>query len=463
MSIPLGKIEHTHFSTTTSATANETVPAKEVIPAGYMGAYDRQVWGLMGEGVYLEGATAGRDGINFPTAVQEILDATTVAETRVVKLTDSLYVIGLLVADTSFTAYACSLSGTTLTAGTAVHINTDAAADTDSINMCRVNDTTFAAVYRDEAGDDKSCVRLGTVSGTAITMLDELELATATETGIGVCYMPSVACVVVAYNTATDLVAQAIPYATTYDDDYLGTAGSAVVIEADGSTVTACCEMASGYVFVAFDDGSDNYLDAAVATVSTAGAIGTFGTQKAIQAKAPTMLKCVKAEENAVIVGWIEATTSNDPYIVKCTTAAAGTTITAGTPVACAAATATDFSFDMIDNTQGIAVWCDDDHALDLGYAVRFSVAAGTTTTVTMDSTVDKFTEATAKLGTLKAMDCACTKGGKVVIGYSGLAGDLYGAVGQYFENRIIDIRSTATSATATFNVSPIWNDRATT
>ena len=64
MSIPFDKITHQHFSTTTSATANATVPAKELIPAAYKGSYRNVIANLNGEGTYLEGADPERDGIN---------------------------------------------------------------------------------------------------------------------------------------------------------------------------------------------------------------------------------------------------------------------------------------------------------------------------------------------------------------------------------------------------------------
>lgn len=457
MGIPFDKISGIKYWTgTTSATANETVPAKNVLGKDDLGAYQLKV-DLMGEGVYLEGAAAGRDGINFPTAITEVLDATTVAESRTVRLTDTLYVIGLLVANTSFTAYAVTIDGTTITVGTAVHINGDTAIDTDSVGMCRISDTVFGAAYRDTGGAAYIKARCGTVTGTTIVMGTEGSVydIASTEDELDVAYING--CLVVAFaNNVDALGVVAVP---TTVAGVIGTAGSIVIFEDTAPSMTAVCEMANGYVFVAYADGTDGLLDARVASVSAAGAIGTPGTVNAIAAIAPMMTKCVKVQENKVILGYIEATTSNDPYIVACTTAVGGTTITAGTPVAMGAALATDFSFDLIDNTQGVAVWCDDAHGSDLGYAIRFSIAAGTTTTITADAAVDKFTEALAKVGILKAMDCACGTDGKVVIGYSGVAGDLFAVAGSYFENRIVDVRSTAVSASYKMYTTPI-NDR---
>lgn len=461
MGIPFGNINHTHFSTTTSSTANETVPAKEVIPDTYKSAYAREVWALNGEGVYLESADPERDGVNFPTSVTE-LHATDPQESRVVMLTDTLGVAAHLAAGDDLEVAAFTINGTTPSAGTMTDVNTD---DTDSIALCRISDSVFATAYRDEGGSDYLCVRVGSVSGTTVTMLDELEItATAiTEDELDITYEPTSGCLVVAYADGDDdLATIAIPYDSTDETDGLGTPGSVVEFDAAAPSDISVCPMQAGYFIAVYvDSGDSNKVHGRVASVSSAGAIGTPGTEKTIIDAAGTMLRARYAEPNAIVLGYIDA--SSDPAIVKCTTSTAtGTTITAGTAVVLAAATATDFSMDLIDNTQGIAVWCDDAHSNDVGYAMRFSVASGSTTTITADATVDKFVDTSCKEGTLKVMDAACTKGGKVAVVYEDADSDLGLLVGQYYENAIIDIRSTAASATATFNVSPV-NYRATT
>lgn len=461
MSIPFEKLSHKFYTgyTTSSTVANETTPIKPVIKDdSYAGAYRRRIGNLMGEGVYLEGADPERDGINFPTAVTEI-SATAPGEAKIVKLTDTLYVVSVLVANTSLGVYAVSIDGTTPTVGALTAVN---AVDTDSTDICRLSDTTFAIAYRDEGGDDYLCARIGTVvpSTLAITMGTEKELTAAaiTEDELSIC-QPRSGVVAVAYADGDDdLAVIACPYtATTF-----GTAGSVVEFDAAAPNWITACEIQSGYVFVAYADGGDsNKVHGRVASVSAAGAIGTPGTEKTIIDAAGTFLKARKAQENAVILGYIDA--SGDPAIVKCTTTAStGTTITAGTAVVMAAATATDFSVGLIDNTQGVAVWCDDAHGSDVGYAVRFSIAAGSTTTITADATVDKFVDASAKGGTLRKMDVDCSTGGKVVVIYNDADNDLGCLVGQYYENRIIDVRSTTTSAAYTFDLFPVFEYEAT-
>lgn len=449
MSIKIDKIEHAYFTGTTSSTANETIPSKKLIPANYLTAYRNKIANLDGEGVYLESADPERDGVNFPTAVTEI-HATTAQEARIVKLTDTLYVATHLKANDDYEAFAISIDGTTPTVGAVADINTD---DTDSVALCRVDDTTFAVAYRDEGGSDYLCVRAGTVSGTTITMGTEKELTAAaiTEDELDICYDPYRECVIVAYADGDDdLATIACPLSGTT----FGTVGTVVEFDAAAPADISICVMEDGYFMVAYvDSGDSNKVHGRVASVSAAGAIGTPGTEKTVINAAGTMLRLRHAQQNAVVLGYLDA--SADPAIIKCTTTASGTTITAGTAVVLAAATGTDFSMDLIDNLQGIAVWCDDAHANDVGYAMRFSVASGSTTTITADAVVDKFVDTSAKLGTTKVMDVACGTDERCAVIYNDADNDLGCLVGQYYENRIIDIRSSAASATYTFDVIP--------
>lgn len=443
--IPYGKIKKAHFSTTTSATANSTVPAKEIIPSDFTGAYRNAILGLIGEGVYVEGADVERDGINFPTAVQEIL-ATNPAAAKVVRLTDTLYVALTHVADAALGAYAITISGTTATVGTVAAVN---AVDTDSIDICRLSDTHFATAYRDEGGADYLCARIGSVSGTTITMGTEKEMTAAaiTEDSLAIC-TPTDGVIAIAYADGDDDTAViAAPYTGTT----VGTLGSVVEFDAAAPTDISCCRMQSGYIFVCYTDAGGS-LYGRVASVSTAGAIGTPGTEKAIVAFIPTYLNAVYVEENKVIIGYED--NANDVEAVACTTVSGATTITAGTATNFSGAiSATDVGLDMIDNTQGIIKWDDGTR----GNAVRFSISG---TTITADATIDWFTETATAGGGEKGI--ACATNGKCVIVYEDADNDLGVLVGQYYEDRIIDIRSTATSAAAQFDVAPVFEREAT-
>jgi len=82
----------------------------------------------------------------------------------------------------------------------------------------------------------------------------------------------------------------------------------------------------------------------------------------------------------------------------------------------------------------------------------------GSTTTITADSVVDKFLEASCKGGTLIQMGCACSTDGHCVVLYHDASADPAVIIGYYVEDRIIDVRSTTTSATYDLLLFPIFN-----
>lgn len=455
MPIQKQSTEYHHYTgyTTSSTVANETTPIKPVIDdLSYRNVANRRsIENLNGEGVYLESADPERDGINFPTAVTQISE-TTAQEAKIVWLTDTLYVVAVLIANTSLGVYAVSISGTTPTVGSIAAVN---AVDTDSIDLCRLSSSKFAIAYRDEGGDNYLCARIGTVSGTTITMGTEKELTAAaiTEDELSICE-PRSGVLFVAYADGDDDLAT---IAATYSGTTIATPGSVVEFDAAAPNWITACKEREGYVIVYYADGGDsNKVHARCASVSAAAAIGNPGTEDTVIDATGTFLKAVYSEPHKTVLGYIDA--NADPTIVACTTTGAtGTTITAGTAVVLAAATATDFGFDLIDNTQGIAAWCDDAHGSDVGYAIRFSVASGSTTTITADAVVDKFVDASAKGGTYRKLDVACGTNEKCVVIYNYTGDDEGCVVGQYYENGIIDIRSTTTSAAYTFDLVPVW------
>lgn len=451
--IPLHALDMHEYTGTLSTTADETEASKIVVSDRHARAYNLDVR-LQGEGAYLEGGVELRDGINFPTAAAA-LAATTLNEARLVRLTDTLYVAVYHAANNTLSAMAMTLSGTTLTAGSAAAVNTG---DTDSIALCRINATTFGVAYNDEVGDDYLCFRTGTVSGTTVTMGTEKATTIApTEDEIALCYEPTSACLVAAYADASDgLSAVAVPVTSA---GVIGTVGTAVVLDASSTpTETTIAPIQAGYcVGIYADAGEDSGKIHGIAfAVSSAGAISGAGTEKTVVDAAGTLCTARYVRENTVAIGYIDA--SADPAVIVITTSGAtGTTITAGTAVVMAAATATDIGMDMIDADQGICCWCDDAHANDVGYAIRFTLSGTGYRTVTADATVDKFIDATAKGGTLKKMDIACASNGKCVIVFNDSGNDPAVVAGQYFENRIVDVRSNAASAVFVARLFPLY------
>jgi len=438
------KVIKSRFSTTTCATANAPAKAKELIPEGYTGATSNIIAHLNGENVYLESADPERDGLNFPTAVVEIA-ATNPDFGKVVRLTDTLYVALSNVVDSALNSWAITIDGTTPTASELAEVN---AGDNDSADLCRLSDTTFAVAYRDNEGDDYLAARIGTVTITAgvatIAYGTEKELTAAaiTEDELSICE-PRSGVLFVSYADGDDDVAG---IAATYSGTTIADPGTVVEFDTAAPTDMSCCKMEEGIVFVVWTDvGGSTY--ARCATVSAAAAIGTPGTEKAINAGISTYINARFVEKDKVIVGYEDD--ANDPTAIICTIAAGVvTTISIGTAVAFLTGTVTDVGIDMIDNTQGIISWDDGTY----GQAIRFSVSG---TTITADAVIDNYVETAATGGGKGGI--ACATNGKCVRVYEDADNDLAVLVGQYYEDRIIDVRATGASATATFTVLPIY------
>ena len=450
MGIPFDKITHAHHAGTTSANTDTAAANKEIVLSSFKEAYRNAIGNMVSAGaaVYTE-TIDPRDGIVFPTAVVEA-DSSNPAQVNICRLTDTLYVVMFLVADTSLEVAAVSIDGTTPTVGTAVHVNTDAAADTDSANICAIGTagTHFCCVYRDEEGDDYLCARIGSVSGTTITMGTEKELTAAATTEnaatpYGICE-PRAGVLGFAYADGDDDLAT---IAATYSGTTIATPGSVVEFDAAAPDQISCCKMEEGYMFVAYADGGDsNKFHARVASVSAAAAIGTPGTEKTVVDLAATYINAKNVEQNKVIVAYED--NANDPEAVVCTTAAGGTTITAGTAKNFLAGTVTDVGVDMIDNTQGIIKW---DNGTN-GDCVRFSISG---TTITADAKLDTFVETSSTGGGAGGISCSTT--GKCVIAYEDADNDTGVLVGQYYENRVVDIRSATASINYEFDVIPVF------
>ena len=446
----IDRVKHTYHTGTTSVITDGGAANKETIPPQYEGAIRKNILGLNGTGasVYLESLT-GRDGVNFPTAVTEIA-STNPTESRIVRLTDTTYVVIDLIANTSLGAYAITIDGTTVTVGSLTAVS---ASDVDSTDLCRLSDTTFAVAYRDEAGDDYLAARIGTVSGTTITMGTEKELTAAalTEDELSIC-TPRNGVIAVTYADASDDLSS---IAAAYTDTTISDPGTAVVVDTAAPTDNSCCRIENGILFVAWSDAGGS-MYGRCATVSAAGAIGSYGTEKAIVAFIPTYINARYVEEDKVIIAYEDD--ANDPEAVICTIAAGVvTTITAGTAVNFLAGSVTDVGIDMIDNLQGIIKWDDGTK----GQCVRVALVAGVAdTTITADAVIDNFVE-TASVGAGKG-GIACATNGKCVIIYEDADNDLGVKAGMYSENNIIDVRSATASIDYEFSVFPEWLEKAT-
>jgi len=446
--IPYQKIEHMYFTGTTCATANTPAAVKKIIPDEYKGAYRNKIANLNGQGVYLYGADPERDGVNFPVAITAgpAVQATYLASA---KLTNTLTVYAY--ADNADgedgKCFAVVTSGNTPTVSSAYEFEDGGVTD---VAITRLSDTTFAVAYYD-VGDSSylkavigtvtvvgqtSSIAYGTIKSTAV-------IGTATK-GIGIC-QPRSGIVFIAFQvtSGTDGSTICIPFTGTT----FSTQTSEVEFDQTAPDYISCCSYDTGYAVIVYrDTGDSNKIHAWGASVSAAGVV-SFGTEKTLVDAAGTVLKVTSPETMNIVVSYIDA--SDDAALIA-------TTVNEASPVVVAtggsvitpfgAGTHTGVSHSFIDNTQGIVI-ADDGTYLK---AIRFSKAAKV---LTADAVIDTAIE--GRYATLTACECSTT--GNVVIVGRDASNVFEVVVGSYFENRIIDVRSSSTSATYTFDVVPVF------
>ena len=444
MSIPFDKITHQHFSTTTSATANATVPAKELIPAEYKGSYRNVIANLNGEGTYLEGADPERDGINFPTAITA---GPAVQMTYLVgcRLTDDLYVYAY--ADNADgedgKCFAVAISdGTTATPGTAVEFEDGGVTD---IAITRLSNTTFALAYQDVGDSSYLKAVIGTVTGTVVTYgtVKSTGVIATTTKGVGIC-SPVSGYVFIAFQvtSGTDGSTICIPYTGTT----FGTQTAEVEFDQTAPDYISCCSYSDGFAVVVYrDTGDSNKVHAWPCTVSSAGVV-VFGTEKTLVNAAGTVIQVSSPAPESIVVSYVDA--ASDATLIATTISVATTPVvaTVGTAITpFGAGTHTGVAHGMIDADQGIVI-ADDGTYLK---AIRFSKALSV---LTADAVIDTAIEGRYA----NATACGVSHKGLINIAARDASNVSQVVAGQYYENRVIDVRSTATSATATFDVMPI-------
>ena len=441
--IPFGKIEHEYFTGTTCATADTAAAVKKLIPSNYKGATRNKIANLNGEGVYLESADPERDGINFPTAITAgpAVQATYLAGC---KLTNTLFVYAY--ADNADgedgKCFVVSTSGNTPTVGTEVEFEDGGVTD---VAITRLSDTTFAVAYYDVADSSYLKCVIGTVSGTVPsygTIKSTAVIGTATA-GIGIT-QPRDGIVFIAFQvtSGTDGSTICIPFTgTTFD-----TQTSEVEFDQTAPDNIACCTYDTGYVVVAYrDTGDTNYLHAWGASVSAAGVV-SFGTEKALNAAASTGIQVSSPETNSIVIS----------YLVAADATLMATTVNQASPVVVAtggavitpfgAGTHTTVRHSMIDNTQGIIIGDDGTYLKCIRFAKALAV-------LTADAVID-----TAIEGRYASFaEGACSTTGNICIAGRDSGNVFQVVVGSYLENRVIDVRSTGTSKTYTFDVLPVF------
>ena len=448
------RCEHAYFTGTTSVSANEPASIQNVLPREYTGAYLNYINANgTGAAVYNENGYSPRDGLNFPTAVVEI-DGDNPVTIRTVRLTDTKYVVVSNITNAVCEGTVVDLSGTVPVGGTITSL-TDG--DTDSIGVTAIGTagTHFAIIFRDTVGDDYVYGKICSVDGTTITLGDEKVLDgtdAGTEVagiGYGICEPRAGVLFFAWHDSDGDLASVAAPYSGLV----IGTLGSQVEVSASAPAELVACPAGNNEAFVGYTD-DDTYLKGRVATVSAAGVIGSYGTEKVIGSNvAATELEAIYSGANqAIVLGFIDA--SSDAAVQVLTSAA--TTLTAGTAVVMEAGTHTDTGVCMRDSTRGFLKYDDGTR----GRIVSFLLSGTGNRTVTMDASADNFTETASAGGGIQGMVYAGN--GKVFIAYKDADNDIGAKAGTYFENRIIDIRSATASIDYEGTIIPIFGRKET-
>ena len=449
MGIPFDKITHMHLSGTTSAAANGTAAVKKLIPENYKSAYRNNIVGLKAIGSYVYGDDEERDGINFPVAITAG-PAVNPAYLVGCKLTETLYVYayddGADGNDGNCFSVMVS-AGNTCTVGAAVKFEDGGATDPAIV---RLSDTTFAVAYIDTGDTFLKCV-IGTVDSTGVITYGTIKstgvaaTATAAAGGVGICE-PRPGVLFIAFQNVVaggnDGSTICIPYTGT---NTLGTQTSEVEFDQTAPVQIACCSYETGYAVVVYGDAGDSsYIHAWACTVSAAGVV-VFGTEKTLVSNAGTDIQVSSPQNLNIVISYIDS--SSDASIVATTITAAATPVvaTAGTVVKpFSTGTHTGVRHSMIDATQGIVIGDDGTYLI----AIRFSKAAAV---LTADAVIDTAVEARCATET----ECVCNKAGHVNIAYADAANVIQVVDGMYFEDRIIDVRSSTASTAYSFDVVP--------
>ena len=444
-----------YMTGTCSATANDPAAVKKTIPSSMVGT-TKFVGVLNGETVYLEGGSDwDRKGWNFPNT-ETAVNAATTTSIRHVMLTNNLGVVIYIVATKLYAVAFTVGNGGALTFGTVVTVND---ADTGIYPaICRISDSTYAIGYCDDGGDDYVCARMGSVSGTTITQGAEQEMTAAAITkdaGMGIC-QPRSGVIAIGYSNVNSYGAVV---AATFTTVTVGTVGTAVV--ATGTDAVTYCDIAShmtGYIGLVYADVTTNYVTLNIGTVSAAAVVAFGGSEEALNAASATVIRISSPRTNSLVISWLAG---GDPYLIAGgVLAAALTTFVQGTAVSITT-TATDPCHACLSATEVVLAYCDDAHAGDYGHIRRYTIAWASTGagTLTADSVIDVFCEASVKSAGVGGVSLAATTDAEVIAVYEDIGNSNYltASYGQFLTD-IIDIRSAFASATYSLWLSPVYD-----
>ena len=395
------------------------------------------------EGVYIEDVGITTKGFNYPVAKTAPVATNNTSLQKVVSLTSTL-VVGIYTVGTKLYAMAGSVAPSgAITWGSAVTVNN---ALTEGADICRVSSTLYAISYIDDYGTTGYlCVRMGSVSGTAITQGEGKELNAATlKTGSGTCIvLANTLTLCIGYVLGADgkgLLIASIFNATTKVVSSGGTA-----VEFDGGNDTkelSICSHTLGDVAMVYQDGetANDPINMCCATVSAAKAI-VCGAEVSMAgtAAAATGIDCVAIGVDRVAFCWVDST-----FLHINMATISGTTPTKKVELELTTTAALDPRITNLDGNRIAIAYEDDAHASDVGKVVVVGVS-GTTWTEVVKNQFTCGAVCTPGICTLTAE--------KVLLFFEDDASitDKVGSLVGHWDNYLIDIRGNI--ASKAFNV----------
>ena len=352
----LNRLRQFHIDGTTNVVVGEPMLEK---PVNYWGTSRVFPFGFCGEGVYFE--DTDRHGSQFEVDAGEF-EAGVVSDLCGCKLSDTLVAVFYKDgSDDKGKARAGSISGTgAITWGTVKEIEAGA---TSSTSIVKMSATSFAVAYADSDDSVKVKAVACTVSGTTITAGTAVAMAAAIDdTGTAI-VMPTAGIIVVGYALGSDHKGYGV--ASLVTGTVVGASGTPVEFEAGADMNYPAGASVSGGKFVfAYQDGAatNDPATVVVGDVSTAGVV-TFGTAVSMAgaAAAGTSFSVTKTSTNEMVIGWIDSTFGH----VRAGTVA-DTTVTFGDELAVTAAATLTFSVSRVDSGELICAY-EADAASDIG------------------------------------------------------------------------------------------------
>jgi hypothetical protein len=220
----------------------------------------------------------------------------------------------------------------TLTLGTAVTVATAFAGFQNMMNICRLDTDKFVVVYCLDSSATDIKYRVGTVSGTTITLGTEATLVTAASTvltGAGMA-LAQIATdkAVLAFKAVTTTTAKVVAFTVS---GTTATAGTPVALGSQNTTNSTCRVVKIGTDKFALMSVQTNRIDAAVGTISgttiTLGSEAQVSSQTASASANYFSSPVSPADDVFIVKGQYSSSTALQ--FIACTVS--GTTITAGT------------------------------------------------------------------------------------------------------------------------------------